>query len=275
MVEAVGSEPFIDSPAAPTHVATPARIPLGTILGEMADAMDSTKKSIDRYKQVTVMQPLRDLKEEMTRLTEEELAALKQIAEAKENQNLWSYGHLISSVGYASLSIVFGAYLTATGEDRGMNFIYGGSALLANTLMEHLGGWTLFSELASLGNATVEQTLRVTLPLAVTLTTMLFSADRLASLPLPYQTIAKGIDKFVAGINVIVQVGNTVASLMLGHAQRKLTIIEGKVSANTMKIEPLNLRNEALTQTSKQVNDAMKGGIKKIIKGTSAIPMVS
>jgi hypothetical protein len=266
MIEAVSTE--LDS----QPVSAPARIPMGTILGELADAMDSTKKSLDRYKQVTVMQPLRELKEEISRLTDEELETLKKVAEAKENQNLWSFGHLISSAAYASLSIMFGAYLFATGAEQGEKFILGGSALLANTLMDHLGGWTLVSNFASLGNDTIEQTLRVTLPIATTLIAMIYSAHNLASLALPHKELVKMIDKFMSWINVGIQVGNTYASLKLSQTQRNLTLIEGKVSQTTMRIEPLNLRNETLTNSAKQINDAFKGGIKKIIKGTTAIP---
>ena len=76
------------------------------------------------------------------------------------------------------------------------------------------------------------------------------------------------IDKMM-GLNSIcsVQVGNKVyTALRLGHAQRKLTETEAKISLTLMNVQPLNLRNEALTNSAKQINDAMKGGIKKMIK---------
>ena len=48
-VEKVDSTTDIDaSPAT-----APARIPLGTIIGDMAAEMDCTKKTYDRYKQVS------------------------------------------------------------------------------------------------------------------------------------------------------------------------------------------------------------------------------
>jgi hypothetical protein len=269
-IEEVKSEPFIDAKL----VITPARIPLGTIMGEIADAMDSTKKNLDRYKQVTVMQPLRDLKEDINQWKEEELADLKKVADAHKNANLWSSGHFISSASYATLSILFGLYLIVIKGEDGEKFVYGGSTLLANTfLMDYFGGWTALSRLASFGNQTVEQTLKVTLPLATTLMTMIYSAHNLASLPPSYQDIVKTIDKLMSWVNMIVQVGNIYTKWIKGQAERQLMVVQGQITALTMKIEPLNLRNENLTNLAKQVNDAIKGGIKKIIKGTSAIPM--
>jgi len=204
------------------------------------------------------LKPLRDLKENISQLTHDELAALQKVADAKEIQNLWSYGHLISS----SASILFGAYLFVRGDERGKHLIYGGSALLANALMDHLGGWTALSKLGSFGNETIEQTLRVTLPLAATLTTLLYSSYRLASLPLDLQTALKDMDKLMSWINMIVQVGNIYTSWVKGQAERKLMIIQGNISVLMMKIEPLNLRNENLTELAKQTNDAIKAELK-------------
>jgi hypothetical protein len=266
-VEDVKSEPSVDvKPVTP-----PARIPMGTILGEMADAMDSTKKTLDRYKQVTVMQPLRELKEDMAKLTEEELATLKEAAEAKGTQALWDFGHLISSAAYASLSIMFGTYLIAMGEERGKSFIYSGSALLASSLMEHLGGWALVSKYASFGYETVEDTLKATLPLAASITTFYCAPHNLMNLPIEHKELMQGINKWVSWINVGVQTGKVYSSVVIvGRAQRRLTVVEGKITVNQLKVEPLALRNEAVTNSAKQVNDAMKGGIKKMMKGTTA-----
>jgi hypothetical protein len=271
-VEKVDSTTDIDR----SLTTAPARIPLGTIIGDMAAEMDCNKKSIDRYKQVSLLQPMRDNKGDVKQFSEEQSEDLKQVAEAEENQNLWSFGHLISSAGYASASILFGTYLMANGDgDKGKSFIYGGSALLANTLMDFSGGWSFLSKLGSFGNDTIEQTLKATLPIATTLITFLYSPQNLLKAPFEHKTLMQYIDKMMAWINMLVQVGNVYASWMLGQAQRKLTETEAKISLTLMNIQPLNLRNEALTNSAKQINDAMKSGIKKIIKGTSTIPMVA
>lgn len=270
-IEKVESEPSVESKPA----AIPARIPLGTILGDMADAMDGAKKDFERYKKVSVLKPLIEVRDQVREETEERLEVLQQVAEAKENQGLWSFGHMISAAGYGGLSIIFGTYLMASGEqDQGRNLIVGGSALLANSLMDYLGGWTLFSELVSLGNATVEQTLKVTLPLATTLMAFIYGPHNLVNLPFEHRLVAQYLDKMMSWINMLVQVGNVYASWMLGQAQRALTVVEGKITATNMRIQPLNLRNESLTNLAKQTNDAMKGGIKKMMNGTSAIPAV-
>jgi hypothetical protein len=94
------------------------------------------------------------------------------------------------------------------------------------------------------------------------------------NLPFEHRVVMQNIDKWVSWINMGVQVGNVYSSVIVGQAQRKLTVVESKISANQLRVEPLTLRNEALTDSAKQVNDALKGGIKKIIKGTSAIPAV-
>ena len=76
-------------------------------------------------------------------------------------------------------SIIFGTYLMANGDgDKSKTFIYGGSALLANTLMDFSGGWSYLSNIASFGNETIEQTLKATLPLATTLITFLYSPQK-------------------------------------------------------------------------------------------------
>ncbi len=268
--------PEVDSNAAvdTSPVTPPARLPLGMLIGDMAAEMDSTKKTIDRYKQVSVLQPMRDNRDDVKQFSEERLEDLRQVARAQENQNLWSFGHLVSSVGYASASIIFGTYLFANGDgDKGKAFIYGGSALLANTLMDFSGGWSFLSNIASFGNETVEQTLKATLPIATTLITFLYSPQNLLKAPFDHRILMQYVDKMAGWINMIARVGSVYASWMLGQAQRKLTVTEAKISLTLMKVQPLNLRNEALTNSAKQINDAMKGGIKKIIKGTSAIPM--
>lgn len=267
-LEEVKSDSPID-----TQPAIPARIPMGTILGEMAAAMDDTKKSIDRYKKVTVLQPLRDLKENISQLTEEELAALQEVADAKENHNRWSYNDFLSSAGYGALSICFGVCLLAGKESRGWHFIYGGTALLANTYIDYKGRWNKLSQLVSFGHETSEQILTAVLPVASVLITMIYSSYHLSQLPEPMKKIAEWINVAMACVNVIILIGNKYTSWIKGQAEQQLMIIQGKISTTTMKIEPLNILNENLTNLAKQVNDAFKGGIKKIMKGTSAIPM--
>jgi hypothetical protein len=257
----------------PKSVDAPARIPMHTLLGDLADDIDSTKKAMNRYKEVTVIEPLRNLKEDIARLTTEQLEDLQKVADAKENHKLLSYGHIVYSIGYGCLSIIFGSYLMATGQANSEKFIFAGSALLTNTLMDHMGGWAFVSKLVALGNATAEETLKVVLPIATTLSTMFYSFHYLGSLPGPHQELVKSINWFMSWMNVTIQVVNTYASQMLQHAQRRLTMTESNVSVVTMKIEPLNLRNESLTHTAKQINDTLRGGARRIIRGTSAIPM--
>jgi hypothetical protein len=215
---------------------------------------------------------MRDNRDEVRQFSEERLEDLKHVAEAEENKNLWSFGHLISSVGYASASIIFGTYLMANGDgDKGRTFIYGGSALLANTLMDFSGGWSYLSNIASFGNETIEQTLKATLPLATTLISFLYSPQNLLKAPFEHKILMQYINKMIASINMFVQVGKVYTSLRLGHAQRKLTETEAKISLTLINVQPLNLRNEAMTNSAKQINDAIKGGTKKMIKTTSAM----
>jgi hypothetical protein len=250
-LEEVKNDPHVE----PKPV-SPARIPMGTILGELADVMDSTKKGVERYKQVTVIQPLKDLKEDMSQLTQDQIEALRKLAESKENQNLWSYGSLFSSAGYASLSILVGAYIFATGtpEDKkkSLGFIYGGIALLSNTLLDKLGVWNALSKLASFGNESVEGALKIALPIASTLMTMTYGFYQLAGPSNELQTLFKNIDKLMSGINMFVQIGTCHASWVRGQAERRLMILQGKITINSMKVTQINLRNESLTEASKQ-----------------------
>jgi len=249
-----------------------AKFPPGTILGTLAEEMDKTRKSLERFKRITVTQPLKDVNVDLDLLTQEELKALTDVAQAKENQNLWSYGHLISSSLYASSSIMYGAYILANGEPQGKNLIKAGSLLLANTVMDFTGGWKAVARLCCLGNQTAETLLNIILPLAVTFSISLFSARTMAQLSSQDKKFMKNLDWLFSWINMSVQAVNIYTSWVKGKAERQLTYIQGKITATRMRIDPITLLNESQTSMAKDINDRIKSGIKRIFNGTSALP---
>jgi hypothetical protein len=259
--------PAISSTAVPA-----AKFPPGTMLGALADEMDKTRKSLERFKKITVTQPLQDLNVNLDQLTKEELNALTEVAQAKENQHLWSYAHLISATLYASSSISYGAYLIANGEPRGKNLIIAGSCLLGNTLMEFTGGWKLASRLLSCGFETFENVLNIAFPLATTYASSLFTAHTLAQLSNDQKRFMKNLDWLASWINMFVQCGNIYTSWVKGQAERQLTYLQGKMTTTRMRIDPITLLNESQTANAKNINDRIKSGIKKIFNGTSALP---
>jgi hypothetical protein len=243
------------------------------IIGDLAQTFDDTRKSLDKYKRLSTLRPLQELKQNIDQLTEEELAVLKKVAGAKENQNLWNYGHVISSSLYATACIIFGAYLIYSGEEKGKSFIYSGTALLTSTLMSYHGGWKSVARLVSAGNGTIENTLNIMLPLAATLMTWMLTASKLDDvLPLKHKEKIEALMKLMSWVNMLIHIGSTYTAWVKGQAERQQIYIEAQIKAVSLRIEPINLRNEAQTDLSKRVNDAIKGGIKRIFNGTAAIP---
>jgi hypothetical protein len=261
----------LDQQSLRTVETPPTGFPNG-ILNDLAETFDTTRKSLDKYKRAATIRPLQEIKQKIDQLTEEELAALKKVADAKENQNLWNYGHVISSSLYAGACIIFGAYLISSGEEKGKSFIYSGAALLANTLMSYHGGWKSLSQLVSWGNSTVENTLNIMLPIAATLMTLILTASKLDDIHFEHKETVKALEKLMSWVNMFVQMGNTYTAWVKGQAERQLIYVEGQIKAVSFKIEPLNSRNEAQTEQSKRINDTNRSGIKRIFKGTAAIP---
>lgn len=259
--------PAISSTAVPA-----AKFPPGTMVGALADEMDRTRKSLERFKKITVTQPLQDLNVNLDQLTKEELAALTEVTHAKENQHLWSYAYIISSTLYATSSISYGAYIWANGEPRGKNLIVAGFSLLGNTLMEFTGGWRVASRFLSCGFETFESVLNMVFPLATTYATSLLSAHTIAQLSSDDRKFLKNLDWLVSWINMFVQCGNIYTSWVKGQAERQLIYIQGKMTTTRMRIDPITSLNESQTAIAKNINDRIKSGIKKIFNGTAALP---
>lgn len=251
--------------------ASSVKFPTGTILGNLAEEMDKTRKSLERHKQITVLRPLKASGAELEHLTEQELAALTEVAHAKENQKLWSYAHVISSVLYASSSISYGAYLIAHGNDKGWNLVKAGGLLLGNTLMEFTGGWRLAAWLMSLGNETMETILNIAFPIVATLGISIYTSQSFAKLSKEDHQFMKNLNWVMSWVNMIVQAGHLYTSWIKGQAERQLIYIEGKITGVRMGIDPLTQLNESQTAISKSINDRIKNGIKRIFNGTSAL----
>ncbi len=263
----------VDQPAAATLASPSAGYPAG-VLGDIFKTMDSTKTSLEKIKRVSINQSLLDVRNNIDRLTVEELAAIKKVADAKENQNLWSHGHIISSSLYASACIIFGGYLLSTGKEEGRSFVISGAVLLVNTLMSYNDGWKSIARLVSCGNATAENTLNTMLPIATTLMTMLLTASKLDDVPVEHKEKIKVLEKLMSWINLVIQLGIIRTSWMKGQAERQLINIEAQIKAEALKVEPINISNEAQTSIAKRINDNLKGAFKTIFKGTAAIPAV-
>lgn len=252
--------------------AYPVKFPTGTILGTLAEEMDKTRKSLERHKQVTVIRPLKASGAELDHLTEQELAALTEVSQAKENQRLWSYGPFICSSVYALTSILYGAQLIANGDEKGWKLVKAGGFLLGNTLMEFTGGWRLVARLFSLGNETWETVLNIVLPIATTYGVSLYSSQVFSQLSEQDHHWIKKFDKYLGWATMITQASQIYPAWIKGRAQLRLTLIEGQIEALKLGINPITQLNESQTATAKSINDRIKNGIKRIFNGTSAIP---
>jgi hypothetical protein len=256
--------------------AAPATPPNGFppgVLGDTARNMDSTRNSLDKFKKVSVLQPVKDCRDAIDKLTRQHALASQKFDEARETQALWNYGHVISSSIYAIASALFGLHLYRNGDNRGKSFVYSGTALLTSTIMNHHGWWKSVARFIARGNGNVENTLNVMLPIGVTLLSSYLTASSLNNVPLEHQAKIKTLEKMMSWVNMIVQIGNSYTTWVKGVAEREKISIEAQIKAVTMKIEPINIRNEAQTSIAKRINDGLKGAIKTIFKGTAAIPM--
>ena len=239
--------------------------------------MDAGRKALERFKQLAITAPLGEIRDNLDELMKQELAALKKVSDAKENHDLWNHGHVIYSSLYGGAYIALGAYPIAKGHD-GKAFIINGALVLTNTLMSYHGGWRIVACLASGGNSNLENALNALLPIATTLMTSLLIAPKLEAIPdeaLPqeYKNKVKALQKLMEWINRALAVVNLYTSWVKGSAERGKIYIEAQIKAVAMGIEPLNIRNEALTSMAQRINSNLKGAIKKIFNGTAAIPM--
>lgn len=249
------------------------KFPTGTILGNLAEEMDRTRKSLERHKQITVIRPLKETAVLLDQFGQEEQTALKEVTQAKENEKLWSYAHVTSSVIYASSSISYGAYLIAHGNEKGWNLVKVGGLLLVNTLMEFTGGWKLAAWLMSLGNETAETILNTALPFLATLSISIYTSQSFAKLSKEDHKFIKNLNWFMSWANMFVQAGQLYTSWIKGQAERQLIYIEGKIKGLQMGTDPITQLNESQTATGKSINDRFKNGIiKRIFNGTSALP---
>lgn len=256
-----------------SSTAVPAtKFPPGTMIGALADEMDKTRKSHERIKKITVTQPLQDLNVNLDQLTQEELAALMEVTQAKENQHLWSYAHYISATLYAISTMSYGVYLIAHEQPQGKNLFKTGALLLGNTVMEFIGGWKLASRLLSCGYETFENMLNIVLPIAATFSISIFSAHTMAQLSDDHKKLIKNLDWLASWINMFIQCGNIYTSWVKGQAERQLIYIQGKMTTTRMRIDPIASLNESQTSNAKNINDQFKNGIKKIFNGTAALP---
>lgn len=234
--------------------------------------MDETRKSFERYKQISVIRPLKETGAELDQLTQQELATLAEVSQAKENERLWSYGPFVCSSVYALATIFYGAQLIANGDNKGWRLVKAGGFLLGNTVMEFTGGWRFAARLCSLGNETWENVLNIVLPIATTYGISLYSSPVFSQLSEEDHHWFKKFEKYFSWATMIVQASQIYPAWMKGQAQRQQTYIEGKITALKMGIQPNTQLNESQTASAKSINDRIKNGIKRIFNGTSALP---
>jgi hypothetical protein len=152
--------------------------------------------------------------------------------------------------------------------------MWSGGILFVNALLQHLNGWGTASRLISQqlfwGNKKAEDIGNFFLPIAVSVFMTFWGGRPLADLP---QKIARNFPDKLRQILLVIQVGtqigNQYATFKSGQVELKRIAIEGKLDITARKVEPINLRNEHQTSTWKQINDQVKGVIKKMIQGNT------
>ncbi|MBS0649094.1 MAG: hypothetical protein JSS10_07735 [Verrucomicrobia bacterium] len=251
--------------------ASSVKFPTGTILGNLAEEMDKTRKSLERHKQITVLRPLKENGALLDQYSQAELAALAEVAQARDNQNRWAYAHLFHSILYAISSISYGAYLIADGKKEGWNLVKAGVFLFGNTAMEFTGGWRLASRLLSFGNEMGEEVLSKLLPILTTFGISIYTSQSFTKLSEENRQFMENLNWLMSWINMIIQATQLYTSWVKGQAERRLISIESKITAVRMGIDPLTQLNESQTAISKSINDRIKNGIKRIFNGTSAL----
>lgn len=244
-------------------------LPQGSVQQELFQLREELKKIGDKTTRVNI-KPLKGLRSELDQLALDELDAVKEVIEATNTRNAWSYNQLLFSLGSAVVSIIGGAYLVASGEDLGNKFIATGAISLANILMEHLGGWKALSKLVSFGNDTIEYSVNL-LPYAVSLFTITYTAYNMISVPLDHQSWMKWITGVLSSIDAVIRVGTIYTTAKKGFADIKLLDIQGKTTVATKKIEPITRRGEYLAERTNTAASQMKKTLQNFNKVNTAV----
>jgi hypothetical protein len=255
----------IDSTHAPEF---PSPLPKGSPQQELFELREAVKKVNDRKTRLN-MKPLKGLHQELDRLTLEEMDAVKKLVETEKTHNAWGYNRLLFSLGTSATSIIGGIYLVANGDEEGRKFIAAGSVTLANTLMEHLGGWTALAKLVSFGNSTAEFAVGL-LPYAVSILTMTYTVYNMFSVPVAQHEWMAWISSTLSYIDATLRIGTIYTTVKKGLADIRLIDIRAQTTIATKKVEPITRRNDALGETSNTFASQTKRTMQAFNKVNSA-----
>lgn len=250
-------------------------LPQGTVQQELFQLREEIKKVGDKTTRLNI-KPLKGLRSELDQLALDELDAVKEVIEATNTRNAWSYSQLLFSLASAAASIIGGAYLVAMadndpeGQALGTKFVATGAISLANILMEHLGGWKALSKLVSFGNETIEYYTGF-LPYVVSIFTITYTAYNMISVPLDHQSWMKWITGVLSSIDAVIRVGTIYTNVKKGFADIKLLDIQGKSTVATKKIEPITRRGEYLAERTNTAASQMKKTLQNFNKVNTAV----
>lgn len=249
-------------------------LPKGSVQQELFQLREEIKKVGDKTTRLNI-KPLKGLRLELDQLALDELDAVKEVIEATNTRNAWSYSQLLFSLATAAATIIGGAYLSAMTDDPegqalGAKFVATGAISLANILMEHLGGWKAFSKFVSFGNETIEYTASF-LPFVVSIFTSTYTLYNMLSVPVEHKSWMTWITGVLSSIDFVIRAGTIYTNVMKGFADIKLTDIQGKTSIATKRIEPITRRGEYLAEKTNTVASQMKTTLQNFNKVNTAI----
>jgi hypothetical protein len=244
-------------------------IPEGSVLAELVKTMEGLKKSGDQFLKIAINGPLEMLKGKLEALEADKIAAMQEVQTASNRLSYWGYGSYISSLLYATSSILGGTLLYYFGDEKGPKFIKVGLLLLGNTVISQGNHWKSLARLISRGNQNVETVLDFALPAAFSFFLHAWNAQNLAELKMEHKDKVAYIERAVMLINVALQMGNIYASFNLSRALMKYDEINNQMTKMNFQVTELMRLKAQNSKTFKALENAFKQMAKDYINSNA------
>ena len=243
--------------------------PAGTILGELADAADSMKELGKNIQKVTINDLLKAARDQLATLSEAQTEALQDAVKASGIVSKFSFTSTVSGVVSSLSTIGSGIYLIREGNDLGKQLVCAGALQFLNTAVSSEGFWVPVARVVSLGNRNVEYILAPALPLAINLLTSIWTGRVITQLSPDDQKFIKYLEQITSIFNVCVSLGNVIAKLNQGMADRALTEIDTQMTVLNTQVSQLLRQRDYAAGAAKSIESGLQEVVSNQINNTS------
>ena len=246
-----------------SSTAQPPGFPAGSVMGALAETLDDLKETGSKVLKISVNNPLALINQKLSDLDVQQMISAQEVDRAAKSVSAFTYGSYVSSILYATSSVIAGSILYFwRGDEKGKQLAYVGALQLANTVLTNTGGWNLICRTLSIGNKTAEQIMELFLPTAVTLYSHVWNSRNIENLSADDQDKMKVLNQLLSLINIALSIGQVYSKIKLSQAERRGQEID-------FQMQELNIQFTDLMQHKKVSSAAFKSienGYKEIIK---------